>query len=204
MRGLLGERGPDEAPRLGLAGMAPPQVARRSLSEIEADLLPRPVKAPITPSDVLPAPVAPRIKTPLPPVADGETEPAQVLTPAANLDEPALDPVQRVLPSVEPSVPEPSQVLTPAANLDEPALDQVQRALPPITDSEPQPSQVLTPASELPEPEQRTAMLSPVSGRILAPAGSTPQQQHDWCLVRCSLWIRTRPRHPCPIVMRLR
>ena len=95
MRGLLGERGPDEAPRLGLAGMAPPQVARRSLSEIEADLLPRPVKAPITPSDVLPAPVAPRIKTPLPPVADGETEPAQVLTPAANLDEPALDPVQR-------------------------------------------------------------------------------------------------------------
>ena len=174
MRGLLGDRGPDEAPRLGLAGMAPPQVARRSLSEIEADLLPRPVKAPITPSDVLPAPVAPRIKTPLPPVTDGETEPAQVLTPAANLDEPALDPVQRALPSVEPSVPEPSQVLTPAANLDEPALDQVQRALPPITDSEPQPSQVLTPASELPEPEQRTAMLSPVSGRILAPAGSTP------------------------------
>ena len=53
MRGLLGDRGPDEAPRLGLAGMAPPQVARRSLSEIEADLLPRPVKAPITPSDVL-------------------------------------------------------------------------------------------------------------------------------------------------------
>ena len=76
------------------------------------------------------------------------------------------------LPSVEPSVPEPSQVLTPAANLDEPALDQFS-ALPPITDSEPQPSQVLTPASELPEPEAHRDAV-PVSGRILAPAGSTP------------------------------